>query len=94
MVVLRAEHADGGIDRYLVPAVADPEGELREPNDGDGAWRALVAALATGDEIHGDACRFAVHVTEALDALLPGCMIADGVAIIGSLDIVLGEVDR
>ena len=29
-----------------------------------------------------------------LDALLPGCMIADGVAIIGSLDIVLGEVDR
>jgi len=72
MVVLRAEHADGGIDRYLVPAFADPEGELREPNDGDGAWRALVAALATGDEIHGDACRFAVHVTEALDALLPG----------------------
>ena len=29
-----------------------------------------------------------------LDALLPGTMIADGVAIIGSLDIVLGEVDR
>jgi len=30
----------------------------------------------------------------ALDALLPGCMIADAVAVIGSLDIVLGEVDR
>jgi NADH:ubiquinone oxidoreductase subunit D len=29
-----------------------------------------------------------------LDALLPGCMLADGVAVIGSLDIVLGEVDR
>jgi len=29
-----------------------------------------------------------------LDALLPGCMLGDGVAIIGSLDIVLGEVDR
>ncbi len=29
-----------------------------------------------------------------LDVLLPGTMIADGVAIIGSLDIVLGEVDR
>ena len=29
-----------------------------------------------------------------LDALLPGTMIADAVAIIGSLDIVLGEVDR
>jgi NADH-quinone oxidoreductase subunit D len=29
-----------------------------------------------------------------LDQLLPGTMIADGVAIIGSLDIVLGEVDR
>jgi NADH:ubiquinone oxidoreductase subunit D len=29
-----------------------------------------------------------------LEALLPGCMIGDGVAVIGSLDIVLGEVDR
>jgi NADH-quinone oxidoreductase subunit D len=29
-----------------------------------------------------------------LDALLPGTMLADAVAIIGSLDIVLGEVDR
>ena len=29
-----------------------------------------------------------------LDSLLPGTMIADAVAIIGSLDIVLGEVDR
>ena len=29
-----------------------------------------------------------------LDKLLPGTMIADAVAIIGSLDIVLGEVDR
>jgi NADH-quinone oxidoreductase subunit D len=29
-----------------------------------------------------------------LDKLLPGCMIADCVAVIGSLDIVLGEVDR
>lgn len=29
-----------------------------------------------------------------LDALLPGTMIGDAVAIIGSLDIVLGEVDR
>ena len=29
-----------------------------------------------------------------LETLLPGCMIADGVAVIGSLDIVLGEVDR
>jgi len=30
----------------------------------------------------------------ALDALLPGSMLGDAVAIIGSLDIVLGEVDR
>ena len=29
-----------------------------------------------------------------LEQLLPGCMIGDGVAVIGSLDIVLGEVDR
>ncbi len=29
-----------------------------------------------------------------LDKLLPGTMLADGVAVIGSLDIVLGEVDR
>jgi NADH:ubiquinone oxidoreductase subunit D len=29
-----------------------------------------------------------------LDSLLPGTMLADAVAIIGSLDIVLGEVDR
>ena len=29
-----------------------------------------------------------------LDALLPGTMLADAVAVIGSLDIVLGEVDR
>lgn len=72
MLVLRAEHVDGGTDHYLVPAVEEADGTLREPADGDGAWRALVGALASGDDLHGDACHFAMHATEAMDRLLPG----------------------
>ncbi len=72
LLVLRAEHLDGGVDRYLVPAVADPDGTLREPNDGDGAWRALLAAHASEGEIRGGACRFTVHASHVLGELLPG----------------------
>lgn len=72
LLILRAEHADGREDRYLVPAVAGEDGQLREPVDGDGAWRALVGSLASGDDLHGDACHFAMHATEAMDRLLPG----------------------
>jgi NADH-quinone oxidoreductase subunit D len=32
--------------------------------------------------------------TQALSVLLPGCLLADAVAVIGSIDMVMGEVDR
>ena len=72
LVILAARHADGHLDRYLVPAVAEASGELREPRDGEGAWSAVAAAMAGRAERAGEAGRFAFHATAALDRLLPG----------------------
>ncbi len=71
LVILAARHPDGGEDRYLVPAVVDVDGTLREPRDGEGAWSALAAAMAGRTERVGTAGRFAFHATAALNRLLP-----------------------
>jgi trehalose synthase-fused probable maltokinase len=68
LVVLRADHADGGSARYLVPSIAETDGRLREPSDGDGAWAAIAAAVAGG----ATAGAFAFEPGPALGDLLPG----------------------
>jgi maltose alpha-D-glucosyltransferase/alpha-amylase len=72
LVILAARHADGGEDRYLVPAVAEPDGTLREPRDGEGAWRGMAAAMADGTALGAGSGRFAFHADAALGELLPG----------------------
>jgi trehalose synthase-fused probable maltokinase len=72
LLVLEARYRDGGADRYLVPAVAGPDGGLREPADGDGTWRAMVEAIAQERAIDGEATRFRFRRTAALDAALNG----------------------
>ena len=67
LVVLEVGYADGGdTDRYLVPFAGDAE-----PVDGDGAWRAIVAAMAHGAELHGAKGRFRFDATPALAERLP-----------------------
>ena len=36
----------------------------------------------------------ALYALQASEQLLPGTLIADGVVIVGSVDVVLGEIDR
>jgi trehalose synthase-fused probable maltokinase len=72
LVVLAARYADGGEERYLVPAVAGPHDALREPKDGEGAWSAMAAAMAEGSEVAGRTGRFAFRATPALADLLAG----------------------
>ena len=65
--VLEVAYADGGgSDRYLVPLAGEAE-----PLDGDGAWRALLAAMAGGAELHGLHGRLRCDATPALAELLP-----------------------
>ena len=59
LLVLEARYADGGDERYLVPAVGD--GALHEPDDGEGTWLAMVAAMADGRVVDGDGSRFRFH---------------------------------
>jgi trehalose synthase-fused probable maltokinase len=63
--------ADGGRRRYLVPAVGGDGEPLREPVDGDGAWRAMVRAIATGATLAGEAGSFHCQPLPALRALVP-----------------------
>jgi trehalose synthase-fused probable maltokinase len=72
LVVLRAALADGGEQRYLVPAVPDVDGDLREPRDGEGAWAALLAAMADGETADAATGSFAFVAAGALSELLPG----------------------
>ena len=65
-VVEVAYRDGGGPDRYLVPTVED-----REPRDGDGAWRAIVLAIAGDAELFGDRGRFTCSRSAALSELLP-----------------------
>lgn len=70
LLVLAVAYADGGRpDRYLVPVI-----DGREPEDGDGAWTAMVAAIAAGAELRGRAGTFRCAPTTALDELLPSAM--------------------
>jgi trehalose synthase-fused probable maltokinase len=67
LVVLEVRYADGGdSDRYLVPSR-----DGAEPRDGDGTWRAIVRAMATGAELHGAHGVFRASATPALGELLP-----------------------
>ena len=72
LVVLAARFADGPEEHYLAPAIEEA-GALREPRDGDGAWRALVARIADGPAEQG--ARLGSFRFEATDAL--GTFLAD-----------------
>jgi trehalose synthase-fused probable maltokinase len=68
--VLEVAYADGGRpDRYLSPVI-----DGREPQDGDGAWAAMVAAIAAGAELRGRGGTFRCAPTAALDELLPSAI--------------------
>jgi trehalose synthase-fused probable maltokinase len=70
LLVLAARFADGPDEHYLVPAAQD-DGGLREPRDGDGTWRALVARLAAGPaSIAARNGSFELHPTPALGTFL------------------------
>ena len=65
LVVLEVRYADHGApERYLVPQVGD-----REPLDGEGAWSALVRAIAAEDELRGAQGRFVCRRTDAFGSL-------------------------
>ena len=65
--VAEVGYLDGGAsDRYLVP-----QADGAEPDDGDGAYRALVAAMASGTELAGRHGRLRCDATPALAELLP-----------------------
>ena len=72
LLVLQAFFAAGPPVQYLVPAVAEGDGPLREPGDGDGAWRALAAAVAGGQVLTTSSGSFRCEPAPALAALLPG----------------------
>ncbi|MEJ7801835.1 MAG: phosphotransferase [Candidatus Limnocylindria bacterium] len=65
--VLEVAYADDGPpEHYLVPTV-----DGREPADGEGAWIAVVRAMADGGEVRGAHGRFTCSRTDALEELLP-----------------------
>ncbi|HET7685947.1 MAG TPA: hypothetical protein VFM19_06075 [Candidatus Limnocylindria bacterium] len=67
LAVVEVAYTDGGPrDRYLLPRV-----DGREPADGEGAWRALLIAIAAGGELHGAHGRLRCDPTPALAELLP-----------------------
>ena len=65
--VVEVAYSDGdATDLYLIPTI-----DGREPGDGEGAWIAIVRAMADGAELRGDHGRFVCSRTAALDELLP-----------------------
>ncbi|MEO8247627.1 MAG: hypothetical protein ABI622_10980 [Chloroflexota bacterium] len=70
--VVEVAYADGGeTDRYLIPLAGGAE-----PHDGDGAYRALVAAMAGGDELPGHHGTLRCDATPALAEFLPSARVA------------------
>jgi len=66
LVIVEVAFADGGAaERYLVPQVNG-----REPEDGDGAWAALVEAIGAGSVVGGNRGRFVAERTPAFDRLV------------------------
>ncbi len=65
--VLEVAYVDGGsADHYLVPTV-----DGREPDDGDGAWTAIVRAMGERAELPGERGSFICSRTDAFEELLP-----------------------
>jgi len=71
LLVAEVRFADGGARRYLLPVVGDGAGPLREPADGDGAWRAIVLALADGAGLPGERGSIRSEVLPAFASLAP-----------------------
>ena len=71
LAVFEVTYADRGQpDRYLLPLAGD-----REPADGDGAWRAIVDAMAAGATLEGRTGRigrFVASCTGSMNDLLDG----------------------
>lgn len=66
LTVLEVEYADVGESHlYLTPSLGG-----REPREGEGAWAALVGAIAGEAELAGTRGRFRGSRTDALDELL------------------------
>lgn len=51
LVDVRVGEGEGRAERYAVPFVEGEDGVIREAHEGDGAWRALAAAMAEGRTI-------------------------------------------
>ena len=74
LIVIDVGYTDGGAsDRYLVPLV-----DGHEPHDGEGAWTALVRAMADGAAIRGARSTFQARATPAMEELLPSASVAAG----------------
>jgi trehalose synthase-fused probable maltokinase len=78
LLLVDVTFTDGGLRRYLVPAVGAEGEPLREPADGDGVWRGLVAAIATRATLPGGSGAFRCEPLPALEALAPGAADAAG----------------
>jgi len=79
LLVVEVTFADGLARRYLVPALGRDGGPLREPADGDGAWRGLVQSIAARTTLHGGSGSFRCEPLPALEALAPDAADAPGV---------------
>ena len=72
LAVLEVAYSDGGEpDLYLVPSV-----DGREPRDGEGAWTAIVRAIADGAVLRGRRSRFSCTRTPWLEELLPSASVS------------------
>jgi trehalose synthase-fused probable maltokinase len=69
LVILAVAFDGGAGDRYLTLGV-EAGGELREPRDGDGAWRSLMRLMREGGDLPGERGSFHATATEALARLL------------------------
>jgi NADH-quinone oxidoreductase subunit D len=69
---------------HLYSRVESPRGELGEYIVSDGSKRPYRYKVRSPAYVN----------LSAISCMLPGCLVADAVAVLGSIDIVLGEVDR
>jgi trehalose synthase-fused probable maltokinase len=72
LLVVEAGFAIGSPVRYVVLAVGDGSEPFREPQDGDGTWRALAAAIADGRVFAAEAGSFRCEAARAAGDLVPG----------------------